>query len=653
MKLSVIIVNYNVRHFLEQALLSVRNASHGLEVEVWVVDNNSVDDSVAMVQAKFPEVRLIVNQDNPGFAVANNQAIRRSTGTYVLLLNPDTVVEEDTFSKCITFMDAHPDAGGLGVHMIDGAGKFLPESKRGFPTPWVAFCKTFGLSRLFPRSAFFNRYHLGYLDEMETHPVDVLSGAFLFMRRSVLDKIGLLDEAFFMYGEDIDLSYRIVQAGYRNYYFPETTIIHYKGESTKKGSLNYVRTFYKAMIIFARKHFRGRGASGFIFMLQAAIYFRAALSLLSSFFKRIYLPLFDAVLIFTGLLFLKDFWAAYHFQDPGYYDRSVVYFNFPLYTLTWLAGIFFSGGYDRTARLRQIIRGVLFGTVILAAIYGFLEMSYRSSRALILLGTAWALVATVGLRLLLHFLRFGNFRMDRQSAPRLVIVGSAAESKRVQDVLQQIGVQKNFIGTVAPAEEANEDAFFLSNQYQLNEVAEVYKVDEIIFCSKDIPAERIMYWMSRLGPRIAYKTIPEESLSIIGSNSRNSVGELYTVDIYFAIDQPANRRNKRLLDIGLSGLLLVFSPLLWLISYRSAGKLFPQIWSVLRGHSTWVGYAGEDQDAPLPQLKPGIFSPKDGLPAFPLNQQTIRRLNFLYAKDYHLGTDLEIIRKALFRTKRD
>jgi len=197
MKLSIVIVNYNVRYFLEQVLLSVRRACAGLDAEVWVVDNNSVDDSVPMVREKFPDVKLIANTDNVGFAKANNQAIRLSSGEYVLLLNPDTVVEEDTFARCVAFMDAHPEAGGLGVRMIDGSGKFLPESKRGFPTPWVAFCKTFGLSRLFPRSRRFNRYHLGYLGEWEVNEVDVLAGAFMWLRRSALDKAGLLDEAFF------------------------------------------------------------------------------------------------------------------------------------------------------------------------------------------------------------------------------------------------------------------------------------------------------------------------------------------------------------------------------------------------------------------------------------------------------------------------
>jgi len=178
MKLSVVIVNYNVQYFLEQALLSIRKATANLEVEIFVVDNNSVDESVQMLREKFPEVKLIANKHNPGFSKANNQAIRLARGEYILLQNPDTVVEEDTFEKCLAFMDAHPEAGGLGVKMIDGSGKFLPESKRGFPSPFVAFCKTFGLSRLFPQSRIFNRYHLGYLDKNETNEVEVLAGLF-------------------------------------------------------------------------------------------------------------------------------------------------------------------------------------------------------------------------------------------------------------------------------------------------------------------------------------------------------------------------------------------------------------------------------------------------------------------------------------------
>ncbi|MCB0563729.1 MAG: glycosyltransferase [Phaeodactylibacter sp.] len=652
MKLSVIIVNYNVKYFLEQALLSVRRASRSLKIEVWVVDNNSVDDSVLMVREKFPEVKVIANKHNPGFSIANNQAIRESSGEYVLLLNPDTVVEEDTFERCIAFMDAHPEAGGLGVRMIDGSGKFLPESKRGFPSPWVAFCKTVGLSRLFSTSRLFNHYHLGYLEEHKVNEVEVLAGAFMLLRRSVLDEVGLLDEAFFMYGEDIDLSYRIIQAGYKNYYFPETAIIHYKGESTKKGSLNYVKAFYTAMIIFARKHFRGDKARLFVLMLQAAIYFRALLTIASGFLKKVYLPVLDAALIFAGLIFLKNFWAVYHFRDPNYYDDSFLYFNVPLYITIWLASIYFSGGYDQQFSIRRLVRGLLVGTVLLAAVYGFLDLEYRSSRALIVLGALWASLSTVAFRFLLYFMKYGNFNLGRNRRKKLVIVGSQEESERVQRLLHLAQVQKNFIGTVAPWAEAD-TRIYLSRLPQLDEVVQIYKIEEVIFCSQDVSAQDIMSWMARLGPEIDYKIVPQESLSIIGSSSKNTAGELYTIDIQYRIAQPENRRNKRINDLLLALLFLLLFPVLLLLIAHPL-FLFRNILSVLAGRRSWVGYAPTGQDnSNLPAIRPGVLSPLDALPINNLDEPTVQRLNFLYAKDYHVSKDLNIIWRGMRRLGRE
>ena len=248
-KLSVIIVNYNVKYFLEQCLYSVRAAVTGMDAEVFVVDNNSTDGSVEYLRPKFPEVVFIENKDNPGFAKANNQAIRQCTGEYVLLLNPDTVVGEESLRSLCFQMDEDLEIGAIGVKMLNGHGVFLPESKRAFPSPWVSFCKIFGLSKLFPNSPAFARYSLPYLDKEQTHKVEVLAGAFMLLRHEALDKVGLLDESFFMYGEDIDLSYRIVLGGYKNLYVPER-ILHYKGESTKHGDLRYIRAFYGAMLIF-------------------------------------------------------------------------------------------------------------------------------------------------------------------------------------------------------------------------------------------------------------------------------------------------------------------------------------------------------------------------------------------------------------------
>ncbi|WP_288213143.1 glycosyltransferase family 2 protein, partial [Parabacteroides sp. CAG:2] len=257
-KLSVIIVNYNVKYFLEQCLYSVRAAVTGMDAEVFVVDNNSTDGSVEYLRPKFPEVVFIENKDNPGFAKANNQAIRQCTGEYVLLLNPDTVVGEESLRSLCFQMDEDPEIGAIGVKMLNGHGVFLPESKRAFPSPWVSFCKIFGLSKLFPNSPAFARYSLPYLDKEQTHKVEVLAGAFMLLRHEALDKVGLLDESFFMYGEDIDLSYRIVLGGYKNLYVPER-ILHYKGESTKHGDLRYIRAFYGAMLIFYKKYYPGSG----------------------------------------------------------------------------------------------------------------------------------------------------------------------------------------------------------------------------------------------------------------------------------------------------------------------------------------------------------------------------------------------------------
>ena len=312
MKLSVVIVNYNVKYFLEQALYSVKKACNGIDAEIIVVDNHSVDGSCEMVKHKFAnQVILIENKENVGFSKANNQAIRIAKGEFILLLNPDTVVEEACFSKTITFMEQTPNAGCVGVKMIDGSGKFLPESKRGLPTPTVAFYKIFGLAALFPKSKRFGKYHLGFLDKNKTHQVDVLAGAFMMLRKTVLDKIGLLDEDYFMYGEDIDLSYRVTKAGFFNYYFPETTIIHYKGESTKKTSVNFVFTFYRAMIIFAQKHYSQKHAQTFGILINFAIYLRATASIIIRLVKKLYLPFIDLLLIMLSMFVISKAYSLF------------------------------------------------------------------------------------------------------------------------------------------------------------------------------------------------------------------------------------------------------------------------------------------------------------------------------------------------------
>ena len=279
MKLSVVIVSYNVSHYLLQCLDSLQRALRGIDGEVIVVDNHSRDNSVALVHQAHPEVKVIENLHNLGFSKANNIALRQAKGEYALLLNPDTIVADNTIRDCIAFLDLHPDAGAAGVMMLNADGTVAPESRRGVPTPLTSFYKLSGLCRMFPRSPRFGRYYLGHLPWQTPQQIDIVSGAFCMLRRSVLDKVGLLDEDYFMYGEDIDLSYRILKQGATNWYLPYP-ILHYKGESTQKSSFRYVHVFYQAMLIFFRKHFSHLGLLVTL-PIKTAIWFKALVALVA------------------------------------------------------------------------------------------------------------------------------------------------------------------------------------------------------------------------------------------------------------------------------------------------------------------------------------------------------------------------------------
>ena len=278
MKLSVVIVSYNVRSYLEQCLQSVQRALEGIEGEVFVVDHHSTDDSVEVVKRDYAWVKLMENQENQGFARANNLAIRQAQGEYVLLLNPDTIVEEGTLRNVLAFMEAHPKAGGAGVMMRNEDGSLAPESRRALPTPWVSCLKMIGFDK---------RYYMSHLPWEEPGRIEVISGAFCFLRRKALDEVGLLDEDFFMYGEDIDLSYRLLKGGWENWYLPYA-ITHYKGRSTQKTDYRYVHIFYQAMLIFLRKHY-GHLSVFYTIPIKLAIYFRAAIALTDILRKKLHL----------------------------------------------------------------------------------------------------------------------------------------------------------------------------------------------------------------------------------------------------------------------------------------------------------------------------------------------------------------------------
>ncbi|MGM0478904.1 MAG: glycosyltransferase [Bacteroidota bacterium] len=636
-KISIVIVNYNVAYFLEQCLNSVYRALEGIDGEVFVVDNNSIDGSIDMIEERFPSVELIANTANVGFSKANNQAMMRAKGEYILLLNPDTVVEEDTFQQCITFMDEQPEAGGLGVRMIDGKGNFLPESKRGLPTPAVAFYKIFGLSRLFPKSRVFGKYHMGYLDEHEVNEIEILSGAYMFMRKKALEKVGLLDEAFFMYGEDIDLSYRIIEGGYKNYYFPKTQIIHYKGESTKKSSINYVFVFYRAMVIFAQKHFSQKKARLFSFFINMAIYFRASLALLARLVKRLMLPLFDFAVLVTGLYFLTFFWKQEHIEFP----REVLWYAIPGYALTWILATVFSSGYDYPIKLKSFFKGSILGTVVILIVYALLPKSVQFSRLFILLGMGGVLVYYLLSRVLLHFTLKQKFDLSGIKSKNFAIVGHQDEAQRVAQILKNTPQKVHTIHQVTPDTVVPEN--YTGSLNQLDQIVHIHSIDEIIFCAKNTPAEKIIHWMSRISSEVLeFKIAQPESMYLIGSNSVDSSGDLYLMEID-NISTKSSKRNKRAFDFGIAFLLLLFSPfLIW--SYTSKAGWYKNVWQVFTGQKSFVGYAAglDERNLRLPQIREGILTPT--LHHSDNEDQTLNaKLNLIYARDYSILTDLQIL----------
>ena len=522
MKFSIVIVNYNVKYFLNQCLKSVELACKNIESEVFVVDNNSTDQSNDMVEKEFPDVKLIANKDNKGFSFANNQAIKASTGEYVLLLNPDTIVNTDTFSKIIDFMDKTPDAGGLGVKMVDGQGDFLPESKRGFPTPTVAFYKMFGLTLIFPKSRTFGKYHLGYLGENEISQVDVLSGAFMLLRKTTLEKTGLLDESYFMYGEDVDLSYRIIKAGYKNYYFPDTQIIHYKGESTKRTNINYIIVFYKAMIIFARTHFSKGNAKVFSLLLNTAIYVRAGIALVVGIARKYVGQIFDAfsiAVISTLACLLLDATSILE-SNPN----PVISSFGTLYHLGTIILIIFALSITKcyTESIKPSKTLLTLASVLAITAGGlFSQHSLSIEAAISLVGFFGIAYFAINIsRKFLNFLNFEEYVKVNESR-RIAVIGEKSEATRVKGMLQSAKDFKNFVGFISPQKVISDlKTEYIGKIDQLKEVIEIYDLNEIIFCSEDLNPQKIIEQMNDLeGYDILYKIAPPNSSYIIGSRT--------------------------------------------------------------------------------------------------------------------------------------
>ena len=666
---SVVIVTYNVREFLEQALRSVEQASAGLTVETFVVDNDSADGSAQMVRERFPDVRLIANEENVGFATANNQAIREAAGRHVLVLNPDTILQEDTLRTMVAFMDDHPEAGAVGCRILNPDGTFAPESRRAFPTPAVAFYRIAGLSKLFPQSPTFGRYNLTYLPLDEVCEVDALSGSCMMVRRDAVlgsesdasapgTSAGLFDEAFFMYGADLDWCYRIQQAGWRIYYTPDTQIVHYKGESTKKGDLRYVMLFYGAMLRFVEKHVTHREGAGVADRIASAllavglrlgIVSRAALAALGRVGRAVSGPVMDGALAWAALAATAAAWSR---ADGFTFEASYYAFVLPAYAAVLVSAVGLTGGYRRTGQsLRPVLAGAALAGLAVAAL-AFFVPTLAFSRAVVGLGLGVAAGLLLARRL--------RGRAARSAPRRALLVGAGGEAERLQRLLDDHARGSTVVGYVAETE-ADGTLPWLGRPRQLRDLARLHGANDIVFASDSLTNTAILDGMRAL------RDLPVQ-LKILASGHDRIIGKA-SVEDYAAPLQAAERTvaplrpawTRRVVEVPVAVAFVLLGPGLRLLArlrpsahLTRLGTLADQMPAVLAGRLALVGY---DTDGAHPPpawgLLPGAVSVLDTRGPRPRTIAEAHRAYWFYARHQSAWLDLDILLRALWAEPAD
>ncbi len=642
MKISIIIVNYNVRYFLEQCLYSLEiainlvNKHYGKEsAEVIVIDNASTDDSKDVIPNKFSSIKYIYNKQNLGFSIANNQGIRIAKGEFILLLNPDTVLKEDSLVRPLLYLDKNQNVGGLGIKMIDGHGNFLPESKRGLPTPWVSFCKISGLAKVFPKSKKFGKYHLKYLDESKNHEVEVLAGAYMLLRKSVLEKVGLFDETFFMYGEDIDLSYRIILGGYKNVYFSETYIIHYKGESTKKNSLNYVKVFFKAMIIFAKKHFTNSNGKWLVNALAIAVWFQATFLMLKNLLKAIFIPILDFTLMIFILNLFVNYWAnTIKYISEDYYP-PILYSTFiPIYCSFFILGLFLNGAYSKPHQLNKILKGVIVGALMVFTFYAFVDAEYRFSRA-ILLATAIIALFVASINRFFYNL-FNKSERKFSKGHQILFVGDVIDYQRFKTAINEFQIKFKILGRIALTNNEQES---VATIHQIEETTKILKANEIVFSEKTLGFSKIIDLINEYNKlNLDFKIFQSKGDFIIGSSNKNTKGDYYSFKETLNIDKKSTKTLRVFFNGFLAFILLIVSPItVWL--FRNKRNFYKNLFNVIKGKVFLVGRDfNEDRKC--------LITPSNIYTNETFAIELIQKLNHYYAKNYSIQSDIELLLKG-------
>ncbi len=650
LKISVIIVSYNVRGFLENLVHSLRRALDRIEAEVIVVDNASEDNTVEFVRNNFPEVKIIENRVNVGFGKANNQAVIEAKGEYLLLINPDAVVQEDTIKEMLHFMASHPDAGAASCKILNADGTLQKTCRRGFPTPWVAFTKISGLSSLFPTTKLFGRYNLTYLNASEVHEVDAIGGSFMVIPRAVFEKVGGFDEDYFMYGEDIDLCYKIKHAGYKVYYTPQTTAVHFKGESTKRSNIDQTYEFYHAMNVFVEKRY----GSGTLLsrILNTAIVVNRQAQLTYGFFKKVSPALVDFLISIIGILIGEYIKTHRFFVIPGY-GRPYFYIG------PGAAMVFFGAGFGlysenkfsfRLSFLSVLLTFLLFSSLT----YFFKEFAF--SRLIVLVGCFVMFVFIPGWRLVYQLRSSVGSSRHPVFGRRTLVVGTDGRAvELIKKIRSRISMGYEIIGVVSESEFDQNYLLGIRILGRLSELPRLIKerkVDEVIFSSGKISYSEMLQAISSVSRSgVSLKLVPDTIDVIVGKTYVDGLADVPLADIDYNINRTRNKVLKRVFDMVFSAVSFVlFSPTLMSKKDSPIRRVIRKLPNVLRGEMSLVGrsehYPIGDESVFGKFGVTGVAQLNRGQS---LSNEEVEKLYVYYAKNQSVWLDLEVIAKSFLQ----
>jgi len=638
--ISIVIVNYNVRDHIDACLASIyKSNNYKYKIEIFVVDNNSIDGSSYFIRTKYPEVILIDNNQNVGFSKANNIALKKVTGKYVLILNPDTILEEGTFEKLIKFCEDNKDTGAISSKLIQANGKLDMACKRSFPSISVAIPRILGLSKLFPKSKLFGKYNLTYLNEDETHEVEAICGAFMFIPKIVLDKTGFFDEDYFMYGEDLDLCFRIKKNGFRIFYYPEVKTVHLKGESTKKSGLAYVNNFYGAMNIFVKKNLGGSFLLAFI--LRLGVFYWSFFSYIKRVIKVLRFPLLDIILLY--LSFILSIKMRFNiFPNESYLMIITVYIA--IWILIFSLFRIYSKRFN--VSLPKTFNAIIAGFFVNSSITYFLK-EYAYSREVVLFSTIMSLVFLLFYRGLINLYRFIIKKNIMLSKINLLIVG---DKELNQDVEERFLAKYNIIYFNRISDKKDIET--------LSEIIKLKNINEVVFSGDYFTNHQILKIMWDFsGKNVIFKIVPKGN-DLILSKLHSNINDLSLVEIEYNINNKLNIFSKRAFDLLLSLVLLItVYPFVILFYKQKKGNisrhtskllLIPEVFT---GRYSFVGipvwFETNDKEYLGKKGLTGIIQ----LNHFEgINNEEMMNYTIFYAKNQNLLMDIEILLKTMFFT---